>query len=46
MVHIVKLENNQLRVEEKAKVTNMMMLGIGQEANDSSVFGLVIGCWS
>jgi hypothetical protein len=24
----------------------MMMLGVGQEANDSSVFGLVVGCWS
>jgi hypothetical protein len=24
----------------------MMMLSVGQEANDSGVFGLVIGCWS
>ena len=45
-VHIVELENDQLRVEENAKVTNMMMLGVSQEANDNSVFGLVIGCWS
>ena len=46
MVHIVELENDQLRVEKNAKVVNMMMLGISQEADDSSVFGLFIGCWS
>jgi hypothetical protein len=46
MVNIVELENNYLRVEENAKVTNMMMLGVGQEANEISVFGLVVGCWS
>jgi hypothetical protein len=45
-VHIVELENNELGVEENAKVMNMMMLGVGQEANDSSVFGLFVGCWS
>ena len=26
-----------MRVEEYAKVTNTMMLGVGQEANDNSV---------
>ena len=44
MVNIVELENDELRVEENAKVTNMMMLSVGQEANDNSVFGLVVGC--
>jgi hypothetical protein len=44
-VHIVELENDELGVEENAKVANMMMLGVSREANDSSVFGLVIGCW-
>ena len=46
MVNIVDLENDQLRVEEDAKVANMMTLDVGQEANDRSVFGLVVGCWS
>jgi hypothetical protein len=32
-----------LRVEKDAKVMNMMMLGIVEEANDDSVFGLVLG---
>ena len=42
-VHIVELENDQLGVKEDAKVTNTMMLGVGQEANDNGVFGLVVG---
>jgi hypothetical protein len=42
-LHIVELENDWLRVEENAKVTNTMILGIGQEANDGSVFSLVVG---
>ena len=42
-VHIVELENDQLRVEKDAKVTNTMMLGISEEANDGSVFSLVVG---
>jgi hypothetical protein len=44
VVHIVELEKDLLRVEEDVKVPNMMMLGVGQEANDNSVFGLVVGC--
>ena len=43
-VHIVELENDQLRVKKDAKVTNTMMLGIGEEANDGSVLSLVVGC--
>jgi hypothetical protein len=42
-VHIVELQDDKLRVEEDAKVTNTMMLGIGQEADDDGVFGLVVG---
>ena len=44
MVYIVELENDELRVEKNAKVTNIMTLGIGQEANVSSIFSLVVGC--
>ena len=43
VIHFVDLENDQLRVEKDAKVTNTMMLGISEEANDGSVFGLVVG---
>jgi hypothetical protein len=32
-----------LRVEEDAKVANMMTLGVGQEANDQQCIWL--GCW-
>jgi hypothetical protein len=32
-----------LGVKKDAKVMNTMMMGIGEEANDGSVLGLVVG---
>ena len=44
MVHVVELEDDQLRVKKKAKVMNTMMVGISEETKDDSVLGLVVGC--